>query len=210
MKNSPAILLLLLFSLVSCTNGVTTEKYNAVVEENKQLYERLNYYIKKYGEIPSMDKSNNEYGIWKIGQYVDEFGDKTNSKYVYTQLYGTFNNSATTNSELRVVIIFDKYDYARINLYEYGGNHPIKNEGFLDFKAQNPKKEILTFRTYNDDSGDNTVRSQDGEIKALKELLLKGGEIKFIGVSNKYGSRSEYKFSIKNADYLNDALESII
>jgi hypothetical protein len=68
--------------------------------------------------------------------------------------------------------------------------------------------EVYNFTTYNSDNGDNTVNGQYHDI-LLEILLNKGKSFKFIGISDKYGSMSEYKFTIDNADYLEKALSKI-
>lgn len=145
----------------------------------------------------------NNLGIWEVGNYVDEYGEPTTNSYVSTDLYGTFSNSATTNSELRVRFLIDE-NSMRIQLYEYAKNHPIKGEGFLKFKAKDSKGKDCIFETYNNDSGDNTVETKS--FKQVKELLISGGQIKFIAIANRFGSPSEYKFTIDNADFLENAL----
>ena len=46
----------------------------------------------------------NNLGDWKIGDYVDDFGDPTGEHYVYQNIIGSFSNSATSNSSLKVFV----------------------------------------------------------------------------------------------------------
>lgn len=55
---------------------------------------------------------------WKTAYYVDEFGDKTNDEYIYTEVKGVFSNTATQDSPLTVQIAVD-HDVVSIFLYEY-------------------------------------------------------------------------------------------
>lgn len=148
----------------------------------------------------------NKLGIWKIGYYVNNFDEPTGERYVETYVNGTFSNSATTNSDLRVCFIIDK-NSIRIQLYEYAGNHPIKGEGFLKFTIKDSNNKIHTVKSYNNDSGDNTIEEE--YFDEVKAILLNGGKIKFVALADKYGSPSEYKFEIVNADYLENALIKI-
>ena len=45
-----------------------------------------------------------ELGIWEIGAHVDDFGEPTGERFVYSNVLGVFGNSATANSTLRVHI----------------------------------------------------------------------------------------------------------
>lgn len=148
----------------------------------------------------------NELGIWQTGYYVNDFDEPTKEGYVETYVNGTFSNSATTNSDLRVNFIIDK-NSIRIQLYEYAGNHPIKGEGFLKFTIKDSNGKRHTVRSYNSDSGNNTIEEE--YFDEVKAILLNGGRIKFVALADKYSSPSEYKFEIVNADYLENALIKI-
>lgn len=191
-------LLLLLFVVAafsSCTNKDAQERHRFVQDSIKAEQTRLD--------------SINNLGIWKIEYYVDEFGDHTNRGYITTEINGTFSNSATTNSPLRVKLAIDT-SVVLINLYEYAGNHPVKGEGYLQFTVKDSAGVIYNIETYNDDYGNNTVKDDSESEKTIRSILSKGGEIKFSGVANKYSSPSEYKFTITNADYLGKALNRMV
>ncbi len=67
---------------------------------------------------------------WSIGNFVDDFGEKTGAKFIHNaiKINGKFSNSATNNSNLRVDFIISKKDIG-IELYEYGSSLAH----FLDF-----------------------------------------------------------------------------
>lgn len=199
---------LTLLFLLSCGGSSQKERENLKVEI-EGLKSELQKYKDKYGEFPILNPSKGKFGIWKVDYYVDDFGEKTKEGYVKADLYGTFSNSATTNSDLRVEFVIDK-ESIRIQLYEYGGNHPIKGEGFLSFKAKDKEGKVYNFKTYNRDNGNNTVVDMDYKFDdtTVRNLLLKGGEILFVGETGGRVS-SEYKFRIKNADYLSEAISHI-
>ncbi|MCB0509056.1 MAG: hypothetical protein KDD21_12235 [Bacteroidetes bacterium] len=145
----------------------------------------------------------NNLGIWELGYYVDDFGEPTKEAYISTDLYGTFSNSATTNSNLKVRFLIDKKSI-RIQLYEYAGNHPIKGEGFIYFKIRDKNDKEHEIKAYNSDYGNTTVEQE--YFYTLKKILLTGGRIKFMAEADKYGSPSIYKFTIENADWLENAI----
>lgn len=89
---------------------------------------------------------------WKVGEFVDDFGDPIGEKYIYTKAEGTFSNSATLDSKLYVKIIVDNIAYVKISLYEYTSDNPasyILNEyAKISFKNSEGKvrKEHYTGR----------------------------------------------------------------
>lgn len=178
---------------------------------NKEAQERQRFVQDSIEAEQARLDSINNLGIWKIEYYVDDFGDQTNHGYVSTEVNGTFSNSATTDSRLRVRFVIDTSSI-RINLYEYGGNHPIKGEGFLYFKVKGADGDTQEIQTNNDDYGINRVvsYSYSDYDKILRSILYKGGEVRFKGISDRYGSPSEYNFTITNADHLEKALNRMV
>lgn len=92
---------------------------------------------------------------WEQKFYVDDFGDATTESYITIQTEGTFSNSATEGSDLRVVLIVDDGDL-RIDLYEYGEGPALTfeggNGGVVKFKIGD---EVISAKTiYDDDNGD--------------------------------------------------------
>ena len=145
----------------------------------------------------------NNLGDWEIGYYVDDFGERTGEYFVSRYIDGTFSNSATTNSELKVRFMIDK-NSSRIQLYEYAGNHPIKGEGFIYFKVRDKNNKEHNIRAYNSDYGNTSIEKEHDYL--LRKILLAGGQIKFIAEADKYGSPSTYKFTIENADWFENAI----
>lgn len=129
---------------------------------------------------------------WEIRNYVDEFGENTSDQFARMTMEGEFSNSATTNSSLTIRLIVDKDDI-RFDMYEYG-SHYMKGEGTLNFKAKLPNDSIIEFRTFNSDSGINSVTSSD--VDKVKELLLTYPKIRFSAkTTGSYGSPSTYRFT---------------
>ena len=79
--------------------------------------------------ILSSSANSEKYGNWSLNYYVDEFGDKTDKKYIIiNDIDGSFSNSATQGSLLKVRMLIDSryIDEPYFQLYEYGGNNPLK------------------------------------------------------------------------------------
>ena len=72
-------------------------------------------------------RCNKTFGIFVTDHYLDEFNQPTTETYITNEkaIIGTFSNTATNNSELRVKVAVDKQDVAFV-LYEYG-SHQVKN-----------------------------------------------------------------------------------
>jgi len=212
------ILLLIAILLTSCTSNpdpqlermktkiADMQNMERIMQEKiDSLNGQLNKYKEKYGEIQILDLKNKKFGIWQTHYYVDDFGEPTKKGYVYTRTSGVFSNSATTNSDLGVEFVIDK-NSIRIQLYEYNSNHPIKGEGYINFKARRSDGKEIEFRAYNNDHGYIIVLSGD---KELINFLDKGGSIKFIATTTKSRIISEYKFTLSDPSYLKEALDNI-
>ena len=63
---------------------------------------------------------------WETLYYVDDFGDPTNQKYLKYTTYGSFDNTATTNSPLRVEFLVesDKVGIHYMNIMEILKKYP--------------------------------------------------------------------------------------
>lgn len=61
---------------------------------------------------------------WKVGHYIDDFGEETDDAYAIGTFYGYFSNSATTHSDLTVFVYLDKDTATRVSirLLEYGSH----------------------------------------------------------------------------------------
>jgi len=150
----------------------------------------------------SIETDEERYGQWTIREYVNDFDEPTGEKYVFQKTTdGSFSNSATTNSELTAEILIDKDD-VRIQLKEYG-NYYAKDEEFIAFQVKR-HEEIVTLRGLNFINNQGYITIDDDSI--LKNILLKGGEVKFYGNVN--NGRSTYNFSF-NGDKLKEALQAI-
>lgn len=143
--------------------------------------------------------NQSKFGIWEIGSYVDEFGEESGGKYVHATIEGTFSNSATTDSPLTVSfgVLEESIGF---RLYEYSRGHIEKDLTRIYFKIKDSKGEIHHFESFDLGDGYNMFLESDD----LKNILLQGGEVKFIGTID----RSEYRFNF-NTDHLEQALLSI-
>lgn len=199
MKNV-LILLLSIFTLSGCTSPGQKAKEQA---EKDSL---ATYLTQRMRDKSINQQDKGQFGIWEVGTYSDEFGDATDKKYVNATIYGKFSDSVTDDSDLRVSILIDK-EFIRIQLYEYALDNPIKDRGLLHFRAKDSEGEIYEFYATNMSNGSNIV--DDISYEAVINLLLRGGKISFIGIVLDDSMPSKYKFTINNADHLEEALKEI-
>lgn len=147
-------------------------------------------------------------GIWKVNYFVDEFGDQTKEKYITNKNYivGKFSNTATENSTLYVDFIVKHADNIAIQLYEYGGNNPVKAASTWykvlikdeDGNISNAKAVNYSDRLSFNKSGSNIMH----------KLFMKGEIVKFKIIEEKRPS-TNYSFTIKNPDWYKNAYSKL-
>ncbi len=156
---------------------------------------------------------------WQIGNYVNEFGEPTGHKYVYTTIEGaTFSNSATQNSQLtaivepfRVANIYgDTVGGVTFRLLEYG-KHPAKGKGALNISVKDNAGNVIRGLGYNDNRGTVTIEPNaetgfNGD--TIFNMLKAGGRVMF-NIETAKAPYSTYKFSINNAEGLMEAIEAV-
>lgn len=146
-------------------------------------------------------------GIWEVSHFVDDFGEKTDEKYITSGLItGTFSNIITQNSNLRARILITDSTSTWILLYEYAGNNPVKK--FMDSKyniaVQDKDGERYQLTGTNPAEDRIQIRS-----KVLHQILKKGDEVKFV-IRETNLPTTIYKFEINNADGYENAYRKLV
>lgn len=148
-------------------------------------------------------------GIWKLGQYVDKFGDPTKEGFIVNgqPIKGVFSNTATTNSDLNVVLLINSASDISIQLYEYASNNPVKTYGTTKYavlvKGNGGNKLNLSATNYSDRLSLNSTSS-----KKLFNELKSGGTIAF-SIHETENSVNTYNFVIDNADGFTNAFKKL-
>ena len=145
-------------------------------------------------------RCNENFGTWELGEFKDEFGQSINKKYISTTVYGTFSNSATTNSELIACVQITSDDIA-ILLWEYG-SHLVKcsykyDEYSITMLDTNNKKHYLSGTMY---AGGNRIYIDDEDKATVINALKKSGKISFYVVYSEFIT-STYLFSIETSNF---------
>lgn len=108
----------------------------------------------KENYFDSIMKSNS--GNYKINYFVDEFGDITTEGYITQKNleFGSFSNSATTNSDIIWYLILTKEDIAFV-IYEYGsyrvtGSSSFPTDYTLSMKTSDGKVQTFSCSNFSD------------------------------------------------------------
>ncbi len=140
-------------------------------------------------------RCNENLTSWECGEYTDEFGDPTGNKYVITKTYGTFSNSATTNSTLYAAVQIDNDDIG-IMLWEYGRNlvkGTFDSENYsITILDQSGTKHYFTATIY---KGSTRVYFKDADRNNVINLIKNNDTLKIYLKTTKH-SISTYLFTI--------------
>ncbi|MDR0759575.1 MAG: hypothetical protein LBF74_05625 [Treponema sp.] len=157
---------------------------------------------------PRPEDDPNYTGAWKINNFVDEFGDETDERYVALWAEGKFSNSATKDEQLRVFFLITK-DSVGIQAYEdYWG---IENDVAATFILFSPAtvtirdKDGTDHRLRGSTPGSSGQRLYITPIADVLSVLKMGGLVRFSISAN----GSTYRFDIPSADYFDRAFEQI-
>lgn len=120
----------------ACKNEEEFKRLKSMEARNgTDLYQHEAERMIKYYSSRCFDNAGN----WTYGFYVDEFGDSTNQGYVSQTVKGTFSNSATEGSRLRVSMFLSINSSGTgyrvpisFRLYEYDGKNPVKGRWSYD------------------------------------------------------------------------------
>lgn len=199
---------------------------NADWEKAKKgsIYESLDYdaalrylsaiYINNFGRVVG-DKSREQTvnidvptktGAWKLKRYSDSFGDETDNKYLVLMGDGVFSNSATSNSDLKVVFFVDEDSFS-FRLFEYGSS-PVKDDDSAYVTRIKDKDGVVyDFRLYNAGQSGQIGHYGIEDYNKMVEILKKGGEITVLMGYYDYG-QSDYRFKL-NVDGFENAIKLV-
>lgn len=145
----------------------------------------------------------NNLGDWVVGNYVNHFDEPTGKKYVVADFYGTFSNSATAASELRIRIKADKDYYEKDKFSVTLKFDEYDNGTYEDETCQYSRIVNKEFRKiYTQEYAYGGYKDENGKSVSLEEILEEESDYEFY-MSFKYGTK--YSFNI-NTKYFNNAL----
>ena len=142
-------------------------------------------------------------GSWQIGTFTDEFGQKTNDKFLLLEGAGVFSNSATTNSRLLAAIyVTGSDDDVSILLGEYGSSI-VKTSDTYDVHVKDSKGQVFDMTMRGDpDTGRLTPVYYDYDSATMTHILNSNGFVYFsIKERDSYGTSSTYVFKVDMTGY---------
>ena len=138
------------------------------------------------------------YSQWEVGNYVDEFGEKTDDVFFHQTVSGTFSNSASTNAKCSYFIEHTKVEEVfAISIYPYGRSikESFYEDTFQDVKIKKPSGEVVTIEAF---CFKGMIFFSEEEYVQLMDAIKERGEYK---VSMKYktdSTQSRYRFKFNN------------
>lgn len=191
MKRNVALILLMMFL------GFGTLSANTYEQGYLDGYADAKLDVPSKYAVPTVQEvAEDDFGMWKVDSYVDDFGDYTDTRHIKNTewILGSFSNSATRNSQLKVKFLVGN-GYFDIMLYEYGSslvtgssNYPTK----YTIKVKDQGGEV--YQTSGKNYGDRISITAIG-VPKLFELLSKGGELKF-NITETDSPTTSYNFVI--------------
>ena len=172
------------------------EKYTPLCEEERKVAraeaERL--------------RALNDIGSWRIGSYVDDFGDATSQKFIANEVSGTFSNSATNDSYLYARVFVDGFPKEEIHFRfsEYDRNSPVTGymssgqSYFGKVRDQNGTTYSFSATLY---KGSTEVSVNKRNQKELLSLLKTNQQLRFM--LRESDGTAVYSFSINTKNYSN-------
>ncbi len=138
------------------------------------------------------------YSQWEIGNYVDEFGEKTDDVFFHQTVSGTFSNSASTNAKCSYFIEHTKVEEVlAISIYPYGRSlkESFYDDTFQDVKIKKPSGEVVTIEAF---CFKGMIYFSEEEYVQLMDALKEKGEYKVAMTYNTDYAQSSYRFKFNN------------
>ena len=142
----------------------------------------------------------NDLGMWKIGNYVDAFGDATKQGYIGNRntITGQFSNTATQGSALDVSLLFTSHDRMSIQLYEYGSNNPVKHLDANSYTVMVKSADGSKHKLQGVNRASDRLTLDKESAGKLHRILKSGGAVQFV-IRHDF-SGSEYNFVLLKSD----------
>lgn len=202
-KMKKIMTLISIFALIGVTGCTPTIEYSTTehIENGSSVLNdsklAQNSSVISKDDTSSKLESSKDKSKWELDYYVDEFGDKTNEKYVKSTVIGSFSNTATDDSLLVVYMMIDS-NYIAFKLYEYGDNlvkNSYSNSVSYAISTKNNDGEKKSFSgEMRAESGDRVIINTYSNDRFIG-MLKNSEKIKFV-VINEDRPSSVYNFEL--------------
>ena len=140
-------------------------------------------------------------GLWELDSFNDEFGNKTDDKYLRLIGKGQFSNSAATNADLTVLLFVDA-ERISLRFVEYN-THVVKEDmEICDIKIKDCQGVVHELNMWAESDG--YIVPFNTQKEDFRKIIEKEGEISVIAEIGEY-SISKYQFKL-NLDGLKKAM----
>ena len=152
------------------------------------------------------NNSTNNLGVWRIENYVDDFNQLTDIKYIVygNKITGTFCNSAVRDRELKVELLVDENNNVALFLYEYGSQLVTSYSNItydVTMRDRYGNDTQMTATLYK--NGDRLLFSEKSVPKIL-ETFRQGGKVSFF-LENRKRTIETYLFTIPDTSGFDNA-----
>ena len=168
------------------------------------IYYLAALYINSYGRVVGDKANKNEVnlmlptktGFWSLNYNLNEFGERTDERYLTLVGRGLFSNSATTNSNMYAILYITRNNYL-LRLIEYS-SHVVKDDCAGIFRVKDSEGTIHRGRFRNSKDGYLSYSSFSDDLNFYNfiSILKKGGDLIFSGSLEEY-TTSRYVFTFK-------------
>ncbi len=178
----------------------TGSSYIVVVVDMRKK-DQLSNSLPAHVSIPKLvaEKKESLGGLWKLEQFVDEFGDKVGEKYcTLPYVKGAFSNTATSGSNMFAKLFITK-DRILFKLLEYD-DVPVIGDDYFTILVKDSKGHKSTL--IGKQAGEHIVISDyydSDDFVLFKSLLKKGGKMQFV-LKGEY--ESKYRFTMNVDGYV--------
>ena len=148
---------------------------------------------------------------WRINHYVDDFGDPTDEMYItskYNQ-FGTFSNSATSNSILKWLFLIDEYSIT-IKLFEYGSAPAVGGSFDYNTHELSIKDPDGNIHTMSMNRGSDRLYIQNIYHDEFLELLKLEAPLKMVIKETSKYSRTTYNLGTFDLHGFNEAYAELV
>lgn len=141
--------IIMVLGIVGCSSTPETKESNTSEPTEKAPVETENQEPELTVEPTQTEASSS----WQIVHYVDDFGDETNEVYLQGVFTGEFSNTATSNSDLTVIVGYDYYiPEVQTNLNPSTYSMSFRLLEYNDHKATFSNSDTITLKAKIDDS----------------------------------------------------------